>query len=152
MQNTPLPKQVDVRRLVAADISIEAREPLANFVRLTDMLEASDGEVEVQLHFYIDQQGTKCIDGAVQATLMVLCQRCLKPLALPVDARFKVAVVWSDEAASRLPKELEPYIVGEEPQDVRELVEDELIISVPYVSYHDEGQCVADGYEKLAEI
>jgi len=81
-----------------------------------------------------------------------LCQRCLKPLPLPVDAQFSVAVVWSDEEASRLPKELEPYIVGEEPQDVRELVEDELIISVPYVSYHDEGQCVAEGYEKLADI
>jgi uncharacterized metal-binding protein YceD (DUF177 family) len=23
---------------------------------------------------------------------------------------------------------------------------------VPYVSYHEEGQCVADGYDKLAEI
>jgi len=152
MQNTPLPKQVDVRKLVATDISIDVREPLVNFARLTDMLEASDGEVEVQLHFYIDPQGTKRIDGAVQATLMVLCQRCLKPLPLPVDSHFTVAVVWSDEEASRLPKELEPYIVGEEPQDVRELIEDELIISVPYVSYHDEGQCVADGYEKLVEI
>jgi DUF177 domain-containing protein len=152
MQNTPLPKQVDVRKLVATDVLIEAREPLVNFARLPDMLEASDGEVEVQLHFYVDPQRTKRIDGKVRTTLMVLCQRCLKPLPLPVDSSFSVAVVWSDEEASRLPKELEPYIVGEEPQDIRELVEDELIISVPYVSYHDEGQCVADGYEKLADI
>jgi len=152
MSNTPLPKQVDVRKLIAADVTIDAREPLANFARLPDMLEASAGDVEVQLHFYVDERGAKRIDGKVRATLMVLCQRCLKPLPLPVDAQFRAAVVWSDEEASRLPKELEPYIVGDELQDIRDLVEDELIISVPYVSYHDEGTCVAEGYEKPAEI
>lgn len=152
MSNTPLPKQVDVRKLIAADVSIDAREPLANFARLPDMLEASDGDVEVQMRFYVDERGAKRIDGRVQATLMVLCQRCLQPLPLPVESQFQAAVVWSDEEASRLPKELEPYIVGDEPQDIRDLIEDELIISVPYVSYHDEGTCVADGYETLAEI
>jgi DUF177 domain-containing protein len=152
MSNTPLPKQVDVRKFVAADVTIEAREPLANFARLPAMLEASAGDVEVQLHFYVDEQRIKRVDGAVRTTLMVLCQRCLKPLPLAIDSRFSVAVVWSDEEAGRLPKELEPYIVGEEPQDVRELVEDELILSVPYVSYHDEGQCVAEGYDKAAEL
>lgn len=152
MQSTPLPKQVDVRKFVAADLSIDAREPLANFSRLAEMLEATDGDVEVHLHFYTDLQGTKRIDGQVRATLMVLCQRCLKPLPLPIDTEFKAAVVWSDEDAGRLPKDLEPYIVGEEPQDVRDLIEDELIISVPYVSYHDEGTCVAEGYDKAAEL
>lgn len=146
MQSTPLPKQVDIRRFVAADVEIDAREPLVNFARLAGMLEATDGDVEVHLHFHTDLQGTKRIDGAVRATLMVQCQRCLQPMPLPIDSRFHAAVVWSDDDAGRLPKDLEPYIVGEEPQDVRDLVEDELIISVPYASYHDEGACVAEGY------
>ncbi len=152
MSSTPLPKQVDVRKFVAADVSINAREPLAKFTRLSAMLEASDGDVEVQLHFYVDEQRLKRIDGAVQTTLMVLCQRCMKPLPLLIDARFGAVVVWSDDEASRLPKEVEPYIVGDEPQDIRELIEDELIISIPYASFHDEGLCVAKGYDKAAEM
>ena len=151
MQSTPLPKQVDVRKFVAADLSIDAREPLANFARLAEMLESTDGDVEVHLHFYVEQQGPKRIDGKVRTTLMVQCQRCLKPLALPVDSQFQAAVVWSDEEAGRVRKDLEPYIVGEEPQDIRDLIEDELIISVPYASYHEEGTCVAEGYERPAE-
>lgn len=147
MQSTPLPKQVDVRKFVASDLSIDAREPLANFKRLTEMLESADGDVEVHLHFYTEPQGPKRIDGEVKATLMVLCQRCLKPMALPIDSRFRAAVVWSDEEAGRLPRELEPYIVGEEPQDIRDLIEDELIISVPYANYHEEGACAVEGYE-----
>jgi uncharacterized protein len=148
MPSTPLPKQVDVRKFVAADLSIDAREPLAHFARLAEMLEATDGDVEVHLHFYTEPQGPKRIDGRVRTILTVLCQRCLKPLALPIDSQFRAAVVWSDEEAGRLSKELEPYIVGEEPQDIRDLIEDELIISVPYANYHGEGECVAEGYEQ----
>lgn len=151
MQSTPLPKQVDVRKFVAADLSIDAREPLARFARLAEMLESSDGDVEVHLHFYTEPQGPKRIDGRVQATLTVLCQRCLKPLALPIDSQFRAAVVWSDEEAGRLSKDVEPYIVGEEPQDIRDLIEDELIISVPYANYHDDGACAVEGYEPPAE-
>ena len=145
MSSTPLPRQVDIRRLIAADTTISAREPLQNFARLLDMLEARDGNVEVQLHFHRGEQGGKYIDGEVRATVAVLCQRCMKPMPLPIDSKFTVGVVWSDEEASRLPKDLEPYIVGEGPQDVRDLVEDELILCVPYASYHEQLDC-ADGY------
>lgn len=151
MQSTPLPKQVDVRKFVATDLTLDAREPLARFARLAEMLEGTDGDVEIHLHFHTDLQGIKRIDGQVRTTLLVQCQRCLKPLPLPIDSTFAAAVVWSDDEAGRVPKDLEPYIAGEEPQDIRDLIEDELIISVPYVSYHDEGTCVADGYASLVQ-
>jgi uncharacterized protein len=145
MSSTPLPRQVDIRKLIAADTTISAREPLRSFARLLDMLEARDGDVEVDLHFHRQAQGGKFIDGEVRATVAVLCQRCMKPMPLSIDSHFRVGVVWSDEEASRLPKDLEPYIVGEGPQDVRDLVEDELILCVPYASYHERLDC-ADGY------
>lgn len=146
MQSTPLPKQVDVRKFVATDLTLDAREPLARFARLAEMLEGTDGDVEIHLHFYTDLQGIKRIDGEVRTTLLVQCQRCLKPLPLPIDAQFQAAVVWSDDEAGRVPKDLEPYIAGEEPQDIRDLIEDELIIGVPYASYHDAGTCEVEGY------
>ena len=142
MSSTPLPRQVDIRKFIAADTTISAREPLRSFARLLDMLEASEGDVEVDLHFHRVPQSGKFIDGEVRATVSVLCQRCMKPMPLPIDSQFSVGVVWSDEEASRLPKELEPYIVGEAPQDVRDLIEDELILCVPYASYHEQADCV----------
>lgn len=151
MPSTPLPKQVDIRKLVAADTTIDAREPLASFQRLGAMLESVDGNVEVHLHFFIDEQRVRRIDGAVQAQVMVICQRCMQPLSIPLDSQFAAAVVWSDDEAISLPRHLDPYIVGEEPQDVRDLVEDELIISLPFVSYHAPGQCGAAGYTAASE-
>ncbi|MDB6062112.1 MAG: hypothetical protein JWM78_2215 [Verrucomicrobiaceae bacterium] len=145
MSSTPLPRQVDIRKLIAADTIISAQEPLRNFARLLDMLEARDGDVEVNLHFYRREQGGKFIDGEVRAIVAVLCQRCMKPMPLAIDSTFSVGVVWTDEQAIRLPKDLEPYIVGDELQDVRDLIEDELILCVPYSSYHEQLDC-ADNY------
>src|SRR6185436_13155205 len=109
MSSTPLPKQVDIRKLIAVDTTLSAREPLDKFERLADMLMSTDGDVDVHLHLYRDKQGIKRIDGEVKAQLQVQCQRCMQPLTLPVDSIFAVAVVWSDDEASRLPKEVEPY-------------------------------------------
>lgn len=153
MSNSPgsnsirLPKQVDVRRLVASGTTIEAREPLSSFERLGAMLEGGDGDVEVRLRFFIDEQRLRRIDGEVRAQVKVLCQRCLQPMPVALDSKFAVAVVWSDDEAAQLPRELDPYIAGEEPQDIRDLIEDELIISLPFVSYHEPGQCAAAGHD-----
>ncbi len=160
MSSTPLPRQVDIRKLIAAGAEISAREPLEKFARLAAMLakdESSAGEkvgggdVEVGLHFYVDESGIKRIDGEVRADVLVQCQRCLQPMALSIDSTFAVGVVWSDDQALRLPKQLEPYIVGEEPHDVRDLVEDELILCVPYASYHADENC-AGGYRQSADV
>ena len=144
----PLPKLVDIRKLIAAGVELHASEPLQHFARLRDMLESPPdesewGNVEIDLNCFIDEQGKRRIDGHVQADVMIPCQRCLQPMAYRIDSEFAVAAVWSEEQAENLPKHLDPYVVGEGPQDVRGLIEDELIISLPYVSYHELDECAA---------
>lgn len=160
MSSTPLPKQVDIRKLIAADAEISAREPLQKFARLATMLAKAEGagtdDVEVKLHLYVDEAGNKRIDGDVHANVMVLCQRCLQPMPLPIDSTFSVGVVWSDEESNRLPKYLEPYIVDEGPQDIRDLIEDELILCVPYAVYHEingheDENCVGEYRHEIVE-
>lgn len=150
MSSTPLPKQVDIRKLIAVGAEISAYEPLPKFTRLAAMLANDDGSeagesgVEVKLHLYVDEAGTRRIDGEVRTEVSVLCQRCLQPMRLPIDSTFAVGVVWSDDDSSRLPKYLEPYIVGEGLHDIRDLIEDELILGVPYASYHEREDCAGD--------
>lgn len=157
MSSTPLPRHVDIRKLIAAGAEISAREPLQKFARLAtmlakdDRLAVHDGDVEVNLHLYVDDAGCKRIDGEVTAVVMVACQRCLQPMALPIDSTFSVGVVWSDDEAARLPKHLEPYVVEEGLHDIRDLIEDELILCVPYASYHEDENCAGDYRQRVAE-
>ncbi len=147
----PLPRLVDVRRLIASGGTIVAREPLSSFARLDDMLEGGEGGVDIELRFHIDHQKLRRIDGRVRAAVRVCCQRCLQPMPFEIDSSFAVAAVWSDEDAGHLPRDVDPYIVGEEPQDLRELVEDELIVSLPYISYHDSGPCAEQALQRSDE-
>ena len=147
----PLPRQVDIRRLIASGGAIVAREPLASFARLRDMVEGDTGSVDIDLRFYVDEQKLRRIDGRVHAAVQVCCQRCLQPMPIEVDSGFAVAAVWSDDDAEQLPRDIDPYIVGDEPQDLRELIEDELIISLPYISFHDSGTCAEQAAQRAAE-
>jgi len=137
----PLPRQLDIRRLAAAETSVEAVEPLTSFPRLTAQLLDPEGEVAIVLHFSSDEQRRWIIRGQVKAELAIPCQRCLQPMPLEIDAHFAVGVVEDDEAARQLPGELEPYIAGQGMWDLRDLVEDELLLNLPYTSYHDEEEC-----------
>ncbi|MDX9874940.1 MAG: YceD family protein [Spongiibacteraceae bacterium] len=139
--NDPLPRQVDVRRLIAAGTEISAQEPLKSFARFTDMLESDSGVVDIELRFYVDEAGIKRIDGELHAEVSVLCQRCLGPMPLVLDTEFSVALVWSDAEAACVPRALDPHIAGDEPEDLRPLLEDELIVSLPFVSYHEREDC-----------
>ena len=141
MSRDPLPKQVDIRKMASAGATLAAEQPLAAFPRFADMLAASDGDVLIDLAFARDQQGIVTLEGHVQAQVSIACQRCLEPMPHRVDSRFRVGVVWNEEQARQLPRSLEPLIVEEERYDLTTVIEDELIISLPYTSYHSLEQC-----------
>lgn len=141
MSKDSLPRQVDVRKLAASGASLHAVEPIAVFSRLAAQLLDLAGDVEIDLDFALDEQRRRIVRGRVQAQLRVPCQRCLQAMTLPVDSEFAVGVVWDDEDARQLPRELEPYVLGEAPHELYELVEDELLLSLPYTSYHPEAEC-----------
>jgi len=66
------------------------------------------------------------------------CQRCLKPLETKVSGSFKFALVRSEDEFELLPEEFEPYLLEAEEQSIIDLVEDEIILSLPMVATHEE--------------
>ena len=80
--------------------------------------------------------------GSLQAQVNVFCQRCLKPLAIALADDIKLALVRDEEAAQRLDAELDPWICEDHKLDLAELVEEQLILCTPIVSYHESGECM----------
>ena len=66
------------------------------------------------------------------------CERRM-PVKLATDNRL--AVVWNDDYAKNLPRDLDPLIVDEGPCNLWELVEDELMLGLPAFSYHEALDC-----------
>jgi uncharacterized protein len=117
---------------------LEGGYPLEEMGRLHDSLLERSGTVAVSLEFGIDAEGIRYMKGRLQTTLTLQCQRCLQAMQQPVDTEFALGLVRSIEAAERLPSHYEPLLVESDALFLRDVIEDELLLSLPLVAMHDE--------------
>lgn len=141
MLTSALPKQADLRRLAAGSASVAGQVALADLARLEGVLSNSSGVVDVSFQFGVDEEGYRSLTGNISAVLHVECQRCLETVRIEVEAPVSLALVWAEKQIPSLPSRYEGLVVGVDPVDLHELVEEELLLSLPLVPAHPPGQC-----------
>lgn len=138
MSYGPLPKKVDPRKLSEHDAEISGVADVHAMPRFSSYLCEDAGEVNVDLKFSLDEQRLRIVSGQASGTVKMVCQRCLEPVEVDVEARVNLAVTLNEEQAKNLPRYYDPLIVESEDVELLSLVEDELILSLPLVAYHDD--------------
>lgn len=141
MLTTRLPERVEAYKLAARDEHLEGVMALEGFSRLADEVGEQSGDCRVWLDFGIDAQGRREIRGRLEADLQLPCRRCLSPMARRVESEFLLGMATSDALAAELPGTHEPVLVENEQLDLLTVIEDELILSLPQVVYHEEAEC-----------
>lgn len=134
---TKLPETANFVRQVELNRTFEGVYPISKFARLGELLLSDEGYVTVKLEF-TRSVGIASLRGKVSAKLLVECQRCLQPVETEVSGSFKFALVHSEDEFELLPEEFEPYMLEGEEQSIIDLVEDELLLSLPMVTIHEE--------------
>ena len=142
MSIPPLPKRIDARKLVQREQHLTGIIPADQLERLTAAVESIEGDVRAELDFGRDLQGHRVVNGKLHCSVQLLCQRCLQAMPDQVEAEFHWGVVWSEEQGSALPKELDPIIQDEDDLNLYEALEDEILLNLPMVAYHEQ-ECVA---------
>ncbi|MEH6577565.1 MAG: YceD family protein [Amphritea sp.] len=138
MSNTPLPKKIDPRKLAERGVRIEGEVELKLLPRLLSMLVDDEGTVRVDLQFDNDHLRIRTIQGNATSSVKMTCQRCLEPVEVEVEAKFNLAVAPDEERAKTLPRYYDPLIVEGEDLELLPMVEEELIITLPLVPFHDD--------------
>ena len=151
-----LPEHIEPLRLARSQRLMQGRLPLSRMPRLAESLEDTTGEINVELEFDVDSSGIPWIKGHLSCTLSLCCQRCMQEMLLPVDTTFKLAMIESEAEIERLGEEYEPLILDDSLVSVAELVEDELLLTLPIVPKHETQECHAvsidnDPVEDIAE-
>jgi uncharacterized protein len=131
-----LPESVDFLKQVERKAGFECTWPVSTFERLAEAVCSDRGQVSARLQFGT-RAGIPCLDGRVQAELELRCERCLDPVTQHIESEFRFGLITAENEADLLPKEFEPLLVDAE-QSLLELVEDELLLSLPIVARHDE--------------
>ena len=141
---------IDSADFVRVERHIDGQEPLASFARLIEDLpeQKVSGEaalVKWSLQGYTAPRGESMLKLHVQAAPLVECQRCLGLFNYPIDAETTLELVKSEEdleldvdsSTGEIDHDVSEKILASSYLDVLDLVEDELILELPYVPTHD---------------
>ncbi|HZO04145.1 MAG TPA: YceD family protein [Burkholderiales bacterium] len=117
--------------------------PLSDFPRLRDVLATDAGEVTYEITGLRDERERPSLRLKVSGTLALRCQRCLEPMPFSVQTdeilvlAATLAEIHAEPASTNAPDRV---VAGRE-MALRELIEDELILAVPYAPRHE--RCIA---------
>jgi len=137
-----LPERLDLLATADAGRVLRGSIGLAQLERVVPLLTATEGELQVQLELGKDADGTHYLYGRISGAVQLQCQRCLEPMNLPLELRFRLGIVPDHEAACRLHERYEPLIAGSEPAQIADIVSDEVLLALPLVPAHtDSGMC-----------
>lgn len=135
--------------------------PIPGLTRLKERLHDELGEVRFEVRGARDARGRLVLALEIRGALHLQCQRCLGMLEYPLCVSNTLLL--AGPGAGELEDEEVEWIEASTELDVAALVEDEIILSLPYSPRHAEGTCrqaagaAADraavaAFEKLAAL
>ncbi len=136
---TMLPKMVDPRRLADQGMALKGSIGAENLPRVRQDAVAVS-EIQVELAFARGDQGRIGVKGVISGQFELLCQRCMDTVVTEVTQPVDLVVVWNDDQSRSVPRELDPWEVDEQ-ANLFELIEEEILLALPLVAKHPEGQC-----------
>ncbi|MCC6868707.1 MAG: DUF177 domain-containing protein [Burkholderiales bacterium] len=91
-----------------------------------------------------DAAGRPALAIAIAGRVPVTCQRCLAPLVVAVDRQTVTLLAKSEQDADALDAgSADEVLVADHALVPSELVEDELLLTLPFAPTHEPGACVA---------
>jgi uncharacterized protein len=140
---------------------ISGEVPVAELARLQDVLESPQGILSYTVRGGVDNQSSHFLDIRVTGRCRLICQRCLEGLDYPVqiDARLllrdqaSLNAMGAEEHLAGHPEGEEAFdsILADAHLDVLNLLEEEVLLSLPIAPRHEIGTCMAAGSENRQE-
>src|SRR3979409_2423243 len=136
---------IDGFEFASAGATQSGTMPINGFSRLRDLLASDAGEVVYKVDGRRDERGRPSLRIGVQGTLQLRCQRCLEALPFEVNEEDLLGLAATqgeidDEPGD--PAAADRVLAGKQ-MAVRDLVEDELILALPYAARHEGCKAVA---------
>jgi uncharacterized protein len=116
---------------------------VSSLPRLEDVVAGKGGDIAYEVAGASDERSRPMLILRVRGTLPLQCQRCLGTFDYPLDVTSRVLVV----PAGTTPEDADDpdapdYIEAQRELDVAGLIEDEVVLAVPFAPRHEE-QCNA---------
>jgi len=135
--STPTDRPLDAIGLARSGILVEREFEFARLGRLRDRLADAAGRAQARAEFQlVGEWPVAALD--VAAVLTLECQRCLGPMRHEIDTQSRLVFAGTERAG--LPEGYEPVEGDPHRIDLAALVEDELLLGLPIIPQHAQGE------------
>ncbi len=112
------------------------------------------GIIKYNLDGAVDSLNRPVLILSIYGIISTLCQNCLQSMELNIDNQSRITVFFNEDQMDKamfadIESEVEDGVLAESEFDVMQLVEDEVIMLLPYASKHDE--CIGLSYHDDAD-
>ena len=138
------PIEVDPWRFCRDGQSWETRSEVAAFPRLAH--EFTQGTLFCRVVGRVDQRGSLSLQLSVSGEVELTCQRCLGSMPYKVEVERTLYLARNEAEMERLDALPDSdAIQAGETLNLVDLVEDEVLLSLPLATMHAEGECPVPG-------
>lgn len=142
MADEKLPVSFDPVRFAKWGRHLEGRIPLTKMTRLAELATELHDDIWLSLDCSMGEDRVRALRGYIKAKVPMQCQRCMEEVEIMVDSHFSLGVVDSEAFAEKLPDEYEPLLIDEDEKIfLQDLIEDELLLALPIIAMHPDGEC-----------
>jgi len=132
---------IDPRDVAEHAGSWVGRVPVSAFERLAPLIGQPDADVEVELTFEPDGNGLVRVSGVVCVDAVLECQRCLEDVSQKIVADLDLRLTVSEKKLTELMPALDVMVIDAGRIPIVEIVEDDLIMSIPAMACATELDC-----------
>lgn len=136
-----LPKWVIPLRLAAQGSALSGVVCWENLDRLRALVVAGNEPVQADLRFFHDESGHRVVAGRLETEVQVQCQRCLRNMPWQLSTEVNWVVVMEEQGMDLLPKRYDPWVITQLEANLHAAVEEELLLALPIVAYHEPEHC-----------
>ena len=139
------PGQFDAFRLASRGEAFAGEVDVARRPRVVDLLAqtAAPAIVSWRVEGGHDAFARPMLTLTIGGRLPLVCQRCLQAFEAPIERRAELLLARDENELARLDAEEAEALLASMPLDALTLVEDELLLSLPFAPMHPEAQCPA---------
>ena len=122
-------------RLSAKPLVLEGRFVPSDLERLEDSLANDEGELRYRVTAGLDPQRRKVVSCIIEGFVFLTCQNSLDAFRHEISVEERLVLVDSEAQLPSIEQEApdEDYVVADEPLDIRDLVEDAVLLALPMI-------------------
>ncbi|MBL78614.1 MAG: hypothetical protein CMH70_00890 [Nitrosomonadaceae bacterium] len=133
---------IDAHDFVRFSRSLHGNITLDKCTRLKDYLANNRGDLKYEINGILNKNDQSILQVIVKGEINLLCQRCLSEFAYALNLKSDLLLVNNEEELSYLDEdESIEGILATSDMDIIELIEEEIILSLPISPRHKEDIC-----------